>query len=100
MQITQHPETLALRREFFTGSRDKDVFDAMDVRRAELESQGERFVKRTKIGRNATCPCGSGRKFKKCCIFKAKQAERVEQAAQERGRPVAGAAPSSRALGR
>lgn len=22
------------------------------------------------IGRNASCPCGSGRKFKKCCITK------------------------------
>lgn len=21
-----------------------------------------------KIGRNETCPCGSGKKFKKCCI--------------------------------
>ncbi|MGZ5177714.1 MAG: SEC-C metal-binding domain-containing protein, partial [Burkholderiales bacterium] len=20
-----------------------------------------------KVGRNASCPCGSGRKFKKCC---------------------------------
>lgn len=24
-----------------------------------------------KHGRNETCPCGSGRKFKKCCIDKA-----------------------------
>ena len=24
--------------------------------------------KRTKIGRNAPCPCKSGRKWKKCCI--------------------------------
>ena len=23
-----------------------------------------------KIGRNEPCPCGSGRKFKKCCIEK------------------------------
>jgi uncharacterized protein YecA (UPF0149 family) len=21
-----------------------------------------------KIGRNATCPCGSGKKYKKCCL--------------------------------
>ena len=25
------------------------------------------FRKRKKIGRNDPCPCGSGRKFKKCC---------------------------------
>ena len=24
--------------------------------------------KKRKIGRNETCPCGSGLKFKKCCI--------------------------------
>lgn len=25
-------------------------------------------VLQAKIGRNDACPCGSGRKFKKCCI--------------------------------
>jgi len=24
-------------------------------------------ARQAKIGRNATCPCGSGKKFKKCC---------------------------------
>ncbi|WP_407637202.1 SEC-C metal-binding domain-containing protein [Candidatus Nitrososphaera gargensis] len=23
---------------------------------------------KTKVGRNDPCPCGSGRKFKKCCL--------------------------------
>ena len=27
-----------------------------------------RQVKRRKVGRNETCPCGSGVKFKKCCL--------------------------------
>ena len=26
--------------------------------------------KEPKIGRNEPCPCGSGKKFKKCCIEK------------------------------
>ena len=25
---------------------------------------------RVKVGRNAPCPCGSGKKYKKCCIRK------------------------------
>ena len=25
-------------------------------------------LKRNKIGRNDPCPCGSGKKFKKCCL--------------------------------
>ncbi len=37
----------------------------MDQRAEQL---GERVVTRAKIGRNATCPCGSNRKFKKCCM--------------------------------
>ncbi len=24
----------------------------------------------SKIGRNERCPCGSGKKYKKCCVFK------------------------------
>lgn len=27
-------------------------------------------IRNTKVGRNAPCPCGSGRKYKKCCIRK------------------------------
>ena len=26
-----------------------------------------------KIGRNAPCPCGSGKKYKKCCLNKTKE---------------------------
>ena len=29
-------------------------------------------VKRKKVGRNEPCPCGSGKKYKKCCMLKAK----------------------------
>lgn len=31
-----------------------------------------------KIGRNAPCPCGSGRKYKKCCLEKDLKAESVD----------------------
>jgi uncharacterized protein YecA (UPF0149 family) len=24
----------------------------------------------TKVGRNDPCPCGSGKKYKKCCLLK------------------------------
>lgn len=29
-----------------------------------------------KISRNAPCPCGSGKKYKKCCLSKGEQIER------------------------
>jgi uncharacterized protein YecA (UPF0149 family) len=28
------------------------------------------IAKKKKIGRNAPCPCGSGKKYKKCCLDK------------------------------
>ena len=31
------------------------------------ESFPVQFVKAKKIGRNDPCPCGSGKKYKKCC---------------------------------
>lgn len=38
-----------------------------------------------KTGRNAPCPCGSGKKYKKCCMEKDQAAERVQQEAQRTG---------------
>jgi hypothetical protein len=36
--------------------------------------RGKTFMaKEPKIGRNETCPCGSGKKHKKCCMFKGQQ---------------------------
>ena len=31
-----------------------------------------------KIGRNDPCPCGSGLKYKKCCMLRQEELERVE----------------------
>jgi uncharacterized protein YecA (UPF0149 family) len=28
------------------------------------------IVSKEKVGRNAPCPCGSGKKYKKCCLKK------------------------------
>ncbi len=37
------------------------------IHKEELMVTGQRF---TKIGRNEKCPCGSGKKYKKCCMTK------------------------------
>jgi hypothetical protein len=57
--------------EVFTGQRSRDLHDAMDSSLREAEAAGGKLVHRTRIGRNASCPCGSGLKFKKCCIDRA-----------------------------
>ncbi|MBI4902342.1 MAG: SEC-C domain-containing protein [Acidobacteria bacterium] len=38
--------------------------------RAEPQTNTQPFVNTSKIGRNETCPCGSGLKFKRCCLNK------------------------------
>jgi len=37
------------------------------MRNAGLDSSSAQQSKRKKIGRNDPCPCGSGKKYKKCC---------------------------------
>jgi preprotein translocase subunit SecA len=49
-------------REFFNGSELPEKL--LEVAKDKTIREA-RFVK---IGRNDSCPCGSGRKFKKCCI--------------------------------
>ena len=58
----------AYHTEFFMGPTNAANHAAMDQRLATLAQEGHSFHRRTKLGRNTTCPCGSGRKFKKCCI--------------------------------
>lgn len=59
-----------LRREFFKHETEEGVNALMDERLKQLEGKGETLVRRVKVGRNDPCPCGSGRKFKKCCVHK------------------------------
>ena len=40
--------------------------DALEDARG-VDEQGEPYVAPPKVGRNDKCPCGSGKKFKKCC---------------------------------
>lgn len=63
--------THVLATEIFTGPRRREVQSAMDARKGEIEAAGGSVFHRTSIGRNTPCPCGSGIKFKKCCIDRA-----------------------------
>jgi tetratricopeptide (TPR) repeat protein len=42
----------------------------------------------TKTGRNDPCPCGSGKKYKRCCCAKDEAAERATRAAAQAAKPV------------
>jgi len=52
------------------------VFDEATRRKMYREQRESTTIrKETKTGRNDPCPCGSGKKFKKCCSLQTSQAE-------------------------
>jgi uncharacterized protein len=51
---------------------DEDEDDDLDVDETIPEDPQEPYVRSApKVGRNDPCPCGSGKKYKKCCLGKA-----------------------------
>jgi uncharacterized protein YecA (UPF0149 family) len=42
--------------------------EADALREASLRAAAPPPAAAKKIGRNAPCPCGSGKKYKKCCV--------------------------------
>ena len=38
--------------------------------KAALRDSNTKELRAVKVGRNEPCPCGSGDKFKKCCLWK------------------------------
>lgn len=72
-QSYHNPVTFQNVTEFFTAPTMSENFAKMDERKKELERDvGATAFARRKIGRNATCPCGSLLKFKKCCLAKSR----------------------------
>ena len=67
MQQTQDVD-MKYYNEFFSGKDNKELTQKMDNRLNELQEKGHTLIKRVEISRNQKCPCGSGKKFKKCCI--------------------------------
>ncbi|MFC1571791.1 SEC-C metal-binding domain-containing protein, partial [Candidatus Margulisiibacteriota bacterium] len=39
----------------------------------QKQSSKQSTVKSVRVGRNDPCPCGSGKKYKKCCLLKEEQ---------------------------
>ncbi|MEX1025340.1 MAG: PBPRA1643 family SWIM/SEC-C metal-binding motif protein [Planctomycetota bacterium] len=49
--------------------KDEDLFDVERLLRASAPATAQ-----PSTGRNEPCPCGSGRKYKKCCASNAREA--------------------------
>ena len=61
------------KREFTTDESTELLQKRMNQLQSELALDGFEETKRVIVGRNDKCPCGSKRKFKKCCMHKANQ---------------------------
>jgi preprotein translocase subunit SecA len=66
-----------LKEEVFEGNGYLEDFDADDVDDFDsgLEPSDTIVTGSSHIGRNDPCPCGSGKKYKKCCWGKARHFE-------------------------
>ncbi len=66
----------ALRHWAMFSESEENVPEEKDFERLirMLEREGNQSVRKTKIGRNDPCPCGSGKKYKFCCLNKPKDA--------------------------
>ena len=75
--------------EFFNEFKDTNYFDILldtcenlntDILfKSNVHGQDPYRRETPKIGRNEPCPCGSGKKYKKCCRDKDLAAERGQQ---------------------
>ena len=54
----KHPELFAAMQKIFR----------QDLKGRLAAMRDERRRGRQKLGRNSPCPCGSGKKYKKCCL--------------------------------
>ena len=61
-----------LDKSFYTGEYEKDddnqeYKDEYEEEAFDYDSQQSIVREEPKVGRNDPCPCGSGKKYKKCC---------------------------------
>lgn len=71
----------------FSESED-DISNESDVDKMlhALEREWNQPVPKKKIGRNDPCPCGSGKKYKHCCLNKPKEAIDLIESPEERSK--------------
>jgi len=63
-------------RQFIQGKNNQALQKRMlKAYQSAIEDPRTHEIIQRKIGRNELCPCGSGLKFKKCCISKANKGE-------------------------
>ena len=65
-EILRPDEFAELRNKLFAEGRHEEAAKWKPMSMEPTDQQMSR--KPPKVGRNEPCPCGSGKKFKKCCL--------------------------------
>ena len=65
-ELKDHPE-LEARHDEFAASLAENVLDIMEWWLPTRKAKATLRREEPKVGRNDPCPCGSGKKYKKCC---------------------------------
>jgi len=72
MQETRYNDG-RVEREFVAAENTEAMRRALTTMHATaIANPRVKEIRQVKIGRNDQCPCGSGLKFKKCCLRKAR----------------------------
>ena len=66
VQPTEEPTVIKVRPQDVIPQR-KQVVDVTSAKEQTADSSQQTVKQTQKVGRNAECPCGSGKKYKKCC---------------------------------
>lgn len=76
----------ALKHWAMFSESEKNKPDEIDLEKMirMLEREENKVVHKVKIGRNAPCPCGSGKKYKYCCMSKPRDAIELIESLEER----------------
>jgi len=66
-----NPDTISTKNRMVKKVESENVADSIDRRTHPnctfLDGERHNHTKKMYIGRNERCPCGSGKKYKKCC---------------------------------
>lgn len=68
MQEYQRPDG-SIFHELISANSLEELHDRLRAKQAEQEVQGNTFLGERMLTKNSKCPCGSGKKIKRCCRF-------------------------------
>lgn len=68
MQEYQRPDGSRFKQIFHADTVEK-LREKLDENRRQMEAEGNTFLGERRLTKNSKCPCGSGKKIKRCCRF-------------------------------